>query len=47
MTVTTKRSEPERHRDDPRAGRRREMVQGLLLLAVLIVLAFLAKLPTA
>jgi hypothetical protein len=47
MTVTTKQNGPERHRDDPRAARRREMVQGLLLLAVLIVLAFVAKLPAA
>jgi hypothetical protein len=47
MTATTKRNEPDRHRDGRRAARRREMVQGMLLLAVLIVLAFLAKLPTA
>jgi hypothetical protein len=47
MAMTTKRSEPDRHRDDPRTARRREMVQGLLLLAVLIVLAFVAKLPVA
>jgi hypothetical protein len=47
MAVTTKRNEPDRHRDDPHAARRRETVQGLLLLAVLIVLAFVAKLPTA
>jgi hypothetical protein len=47
MAMTTKRNGPERHRVDPRAARRREMVQGLLLLAVLIVLAFVAKLPAA
>jgi hypothetical protein len=47
MAMTTKRNGPDRHRDDPRTARRREMVQGLLLLAVLIVLAFVAKLPVA
>jgi hypothetical protein len=47
MAVTTKQNGPERQRDDPRAVRRREMAQGLLFLAILIVLAFVAKLPTA
>jgi hypothetical protein len=47
MAMTTKRNGRDRHRADPRAARRREMVQGLLLLAVLIVLAFVAKLPAA
>jgi hypothetical protein len=47
MTATTKRTGQDGQRAAPRSGRRREMVQGLLLLAALIVLAILAKLPAA
>jgi hypothetical protein len=47
MTATTKRTGQDRERAAPRSARRREMVEGLLLLAALIVLAILAKLPAA
>jgi hypothetical protein len=47
MEATTKRSGSDQNRDAPRTARRREMVEGLLLLAALIVLAVLAKLPAA
>jgi hypothetical protein len=46
MAITTKRNGPEQQRGDPRSAHRREMVEGLLLLAVLIVLAIVAKVPT-
>jgi hypothetical protein len=47
MEATTKRTGQDREHAVPRATRRREMVEGLLLLAALIVLAILAKLPAA
>jgi hypothetical protein len=45
MAVTTNQDQSDRQRVEPRAARRREMVEGLLLLAVLIVLAVVARLP--
>jgi hypothetical protein len=47
MSLMTNRSRPDRRRDDSRSAHRREMVQGLLLLAILIVLAVLSRLPAA
>ena len=46
MAVTTNHGGRDRQRETPRAARRREMVEGLLLLAVLVVLAVVARLPT-
>jgi hypothetical protein len=47
MTATTKPPEQDGQRTALHSARRREMVQGLLLLAALIVLAIMAKLPAA
>ena len=45
MAVTRNRSPQDRHRDDARSARRRELIQGLLLLAALILLAAVSRLP--
>jgi putative copper export protein len=47
MAVTTNRNRPDRAREAPRSARRREMIEALVLLAVLIVLAVVARLPAA
>jgi hypothetical protein len=47
VAITTNRDRPDDQPDAPRSARRREMVQGVLLLAALILLAILAKLPAA
>jgi hypothetical protein len=47
VAITTNRNRPDGQADAPRSTRRREMVQGMLLLAALIVLAIIAKLPAA
>jgi hypothetical protein len=46
MAVTTNHGGTDRQREAPRSARRREMVQGLLILAVLIVLAVVSRLPS-
>jgi hypothetical protein len=45
MALTRHRSPQNRHGDDTRSARRRELIQGLLLLAGLILLAAVARLP--
>jgi hypothetical protein len=45
MALTKHRSPQDRHRDDARSARRRELIQGLFLLAALILLAAVARLP--
>jgi hypothetical protein len=45
MALTRNRSPKDRHRDETRSARRRELIQGLLLLAALILLAAVARLP--
>jgi hypothetical protein len=47
VAITTNRDRPDDQPAVPRSARRREMVEGLLLLAALILLAILAKLPAA
>ena len=46
MAVSTNRNGTDRDREVPRSARRREMVEALVLLAVLVVLAIVARLPT-
>jgi hypothetical protein len=47
MAVTTNRNRTDGQREERRSALRREMVQGVVLLAVLIVLAVIARLPSA
>jgi hypothetical protein len=47
VAITRNRNRPDGQGDAQRSTRRREMVEGLLLLAALIVLAIMAKLPAA
>ncbi len=46
MAVTTNRNRTGRQRDERPFARRREMVEGLVLLGVLVALAVVARLPT-
>jgi hypothetical protein len=46
MAVTTNHGGTDRQRETRRSARRREMVEGVLLLAVLIVLAIVSRLPS-
>jgi hypothetical protein len=45
MALTRHRSPQDRHRDDARSPRHRELIQGALLLAALILLTAVARLP--
>ena len=46
MALTTNRRRRDTPRDDPRLAHRREMLEGVLLLAALVLLAIVARLPT-
>jgi hypothetical protein len=47
MAVTTPNRRPAARDDVARRARRRETIEGLLILGVLVVLAILARLPSA
>jgi len=45
MAMTRHRRRPDRQRDDTRSARRRELLEGLVLIAALVLLAVVARLP--
>lgn len=47
MDLTSNPGQQDRDRDKPRSALRRELVESLVVLAALIVLAIVARLPAA
>jgi hypothetical protein len=45
VAITRHRNRPDRQRNDARSTRRRELLEGLVLIAVLVLLAVVARLP--